>query len=71
MTQRGHLGEQGRLHVLSGDEHLDRLEPHVECRLDEILALRDEEPELVAPAAVVQLPDELELLVLARGDQDR
>jgi hypothetical protein len=32
---------------------------------DEILALDEEEPELVAPAALVQLADELELLVVA------
>jgi len=37
----------------------------------EILTFRDEEPELVAPAAIVQLADELELLVVERGDQDR
>jgi hypothetical protein len=70
MAQHGDLGQQGGLHVLAGDEHLDRLDPRVERRLDEILTFGDEEPELVAPAAVVQLPDELELLVLARGDQD-
>jgi hypothetical protein len=39
--------------------------------VDEILALDDEEPELVAPAPLVQLADELELLVVARGDQVR
>jgi hypothetical protein len=31
---------------------------------DEVLPLRDEQPELVPPAPVVQLPDELELLVV-------
>jgi hypothetical protein len=70
MAQRGHLGQEGGLHVLSCDEHLDRLDSRLEGRIHEIFTLRDEEPELVAPAAVVQLPDELELLVLARGDQD-
>jgi hypothetical protein len=69
MAQRGDLGQQGRLHVLFGDEHLDRLNPGVERRLHEVLALRNEEPKLFAPAAVVQLANELELLVLARGDQ--
>jgi hypothetical protein len=29
MAQRGHLGQQGRLDVLSGDERLDRLDPGV------------------------------------------
>jgi hypothetical protein len=38
-------------------------------RLDQVLPLRDEQPELVPPPAVVQLPNELELLVLAGGDQ--
>jgi hypothetical protein len=70
MRERRHLAEECRLDIFSGNEDLDRLDPGVERRLDEILTLRDEEPELVAPTAVVQLPDELELLVLARGDQD-
>jgi hypothetical protein len=70
MSQRRHLGEQGGLDVLPGHQQFQRLDPGVERRLDEILTLGNEEPELVAPAAVVQLPDKLELLVLARGDQD-
>src|SRR6266550_7164761 len=69
MAQRGYLGQQGRFHVLSRDKRLDRLDPCREGRLHEIFTFSDEEPELVAPAPVVQLPDELELLVLARGDQ--
>ena len=69
MTQRRDLGQQGRLHVLAGDEHLDRLDATAERSLDEIFSLGDEEPELVAPAPVVQLSDELELLVFAGGDQ--
>jgi hypothetical protein len=64
------LGQELRLDVLSGDEQFDRLDLGVERRLDEILTLRDEKSELVAPAAVVQLADELELLVVERGDQD-
>jgi hypothetical protein len=70
MAQHGDLGQKGGLHVLSGNEQLNRFDLHVEGRLDEILTLRDEEPELVAPAAVLQLADELELLVVERGDQD-
>jgi hypothetical protein len=69
MSQSRHLGVQGGLHVFAGNKQFHRLDPRVERRLQEILALGDEEPELVAPAAFVQLPDELELLVLARGDQ--
>jgi len=71
MTERRHLGEQRRLDVLSGDEHLDRLMAALAGRLDQVLPFRDEKPELVPPAAVVQLPNELELLVLAGGDQGR
>jgi hypothetical protein len=70
MPQRRDFCDQRRLDVLPGDEHLDRLDPRVAGGLYEVLPLRDEEPELVAPAAVVQLADELELLVLAGGDQD-
>jgi len=71
MPERRDLGQERRLDVLSGDEQLDRLDPCVERRLYEILALSDEEPELVAPAAILQLANELELLVVERGDQDR
>src|SRR5207247_6569403 len=63
------LGQQRRLDSLTGDEQLDRLDSGRRRRVDEVLSLRREQPELVAPAAVVQLADELELLVLARGDQ--
>jgi hypothetical protein len=70
MPKRRDLGQERRLDVLSGNEQFDRLDPGVDRRLHEILTLRDEEPELVAPAAVVQLADELELLVVERGDQD-
>jgi len=71
MPERRDLGQKRRLDVLSGDEQLDRLDPGVERRVHEILTFRDEEPELVAPAAIVQLANELELLVVERGDQDR
>jgi hypothetical protein len=70
MSECRHFRQQARLDVLPRDEELGRIQSCVHAGLDEILALRDEEPELVAPAAVVQLADELELLVLARGDQD-
>jgi hypothetical protein len=45
------------------------VEPRVARGVDEILTFRDEQPELVAPAPLVQLADELELLVVAGGDQ--
>jgi hypothetical protein len=57
--------EERRLDVLARDEQLDGLDA---CSLsggDQILTLSDEEPEFVPPAAVLQLADELELLVLA------
>jgi hypothetical protein len=43
VTQGGDLREQLRQHVLTCDEQLDRLDPDVGCRLDEILALDREE----------------------------
>ena len=63
MRERRHLGKEGRVDVLAGDEQLDRLE--LTGGLDEILALDDEQLELVAPAPVVELADELEPLVVA------
>ena len=67
VRERRHLGEQRRLDVLARDEQVDRLDPG--GRFDEVLTLRDEQPELVAPAPVVELADELEPLVVAGGDQ--
>jgi hypothetical protein len=67
MCERRDLREQGRLNVLSCHEQLHRLDAG--GRSDDVLTLRDEEPELVAPAPVVQLADELEPLVVAGGDQ--
>jgi hypothetical protein len=69
MSKRGHLRKQVGLHVVAGEEQLDRLDPYSRRRVDEILTLDEEEPELVAPAALVQLADELELLVVAGADQ--
>src|SRR4029078_7700133 len=65
--ERRDLGEQGRLDVLTGDEEVDRLSRA--RSLDEVLALDDEQPKLVAPAPVMELADELEPLVVARADQ--
>jgi hypothetical protein len=61
------LGEERRLDVFARDEQVDRLDAN--GRLDEILTLRDEQLELVSPAPVVELADELEPLVVAGGDQ--
>jgi hypothetical protein len=69
MSKRRHLREQLRLDVVAGDEQLDGLYAYRRRRVDEILTLDEEEPELVAPAALVQLADELELLVVAGADQ--
>jgi hypothetical protein len=66
VRERGDLSQELGRDVLAGDEQLDRLDVG---RGDEILALDDEKPELVAPAPVTELADELELLVVARGDQ--
>ena len=53
------------LDVLARDQQFDRLGRRGR---DEVLALADEQPELVAPPPLVQLADELELLVVARRD---
>jgi hypothetical protein len=67
VRERRDLRQERRLDVLCGDEQLDRVEA---CSsLDEVFAFRDEQPELVAPAPVVELADELEPLVVAGGDQ--
>jgi hypothetical protein len=69
MRERRYLREQVRLDVVAGEQQLDRLDPYCRRGADEIFALDEEEPELVAPAALVQLADELELLVVAGADQ--
>src|SRR6478736_8013874 len=69
MPERRHLREQFRLDVVAGHEHVRGLEVRGEAGLDEILAFDREQPELVAPASVVELADELEPFVVARGDQ--
>jgi hypothetical protein len=58
------LREQLRRHGLARDEQLGRLEPGGKRRIDQIFALGDEEPELVAPATVSKLANELQCLVL-------
>jgi hypothetical protein len=63
MRQRRDLGEQLGQNSLPCDKQLDRLDPRIERRLDEILALGGKLPELVAPAPRLQLADELERLV--------
>ena len=70
MAERRHFAEELRADVLPGDEELDRLDACRLGRLDEILALGREETGLDAMLARRQkLPDEPELLVLARLDQ--
>ena len=56
--------------VLARDEEIERLDARSDRRLDEVLALDGEEPCLEAVLAPREkLPDEPELLVLARLDQ--
>jgi hypothetical protein len=57
--------QQLRRDRLARDEQIDGLDAGGGRSLDEILALRDEQPELVAPAPVAELADELEPLVVA------
>jgi hypothetical protein len=62
VRERRDLGQQLRFDRLPRHEQIHRLDRR---RLDEILALDDEEAELVAPAPVAQLADELQPLVVA------
>jgi len=69
VRERRYLREELSGNVLSGDENVRRLEPAGEPGLEQILPLDREQPELVPPAPVAELADELEPLVVARGDQ--
>ena len=69
MAEGRHLREQLGLDVLARNEHVGGLETGGEPGLEQILSLDREQPELVAPAPVVELADELEPLVVARGDR--
>lgn len=51
MRQRRDFRQQLGQNCLTGDEQLDRLDPSLQRCLDEILALSQKHPELVAPAA--------------------
>jgi hypothetical protein len=50
VRERRDSREQLLSHVFPHDEQLHRLEPPGEARLDEVLALADEEPQLLALA---------------------
>jgi hypothetical protein len=69
VAERRHLGEQLRRDVLPCDQQVRRRDPGRDGGLDQILSLDREQPELLAPAPVVELADELEPLVVAGGDQ--
>ena len=69
MAERRDVGQQRRLDVFARDEQLSGFDSDAARRSNEVFALGDEEAELVPPAAVLELADELELLVVARGDQ--
>ncbi len=70
MSERGDLAQELCLNTLARDEEVDRLDPGRQSRADDILTLGGEEPALVAVLPRREkLPDEPELLVLARTDQ--
>jgi len=60
MWQRGDRREDVRRHVLARNQQLLRLQPGREPRLNEVLALDREQTELVPPAPVPKLPNELQ-----------
>src|SRR5579862_434338 len=60
-----HLPEQPRVDIDAGDEHIDGVAGRGR---DCVLTLDEEQAELVAPAPLVQLPDELQPLVVPRDD---
>ncbi len=70
MPERGYISEELGQDILTGDQQLDRLDRSFARGLDQIFALYCEEPALlpVLPRSE-KLPDEPELLVLARLDQ--
>jgi hypothetical protein len=68
VCERRHLRQELGRDVVARHEQIDGIGPG---RGDEVLALRDKEAELVPPAPVVELSDELEPLVVAGGDQAR
>src|SRR4051812_3066415 len=79
MRERRDLRGPRRPHVLAPAQQPDRPAPAARAQrpagaaprrgFDQILPLDNEQPELVAPAALVQLADELQPLVVAGGDQ--
>jgi hypothetical protein len=70
MTERRDAVKELGGDVLAGDEQLDRLDAGRRRSVDEILPLGGEEPGLVAVLpGDEELPDELELLVVAGSDQ--
>jgi hypothetical protein len=64
VRERRDVGQELRRDRLPRHEQLDGLEPGGERRLDEVLPLDREKPELVPPAPVAELADEPELLVV-------
>src|SRR4029079_19382010 len=72
MAQARGRREQLLLHRLSGDEQVHRLDARPARRLDEVLALRGEEPVLLAMRALAEpRANELERVVVAGGDHSR
>src|SRR5437763_11854910 len=69
MRERRHLGQQLRFDIRPRDEHVRRFDRGREPCLEQILPLDREQPELVAPAPVMEFADELEPLVVAGCDQ--
>jgi hypothetical protein len=69
MRERRRRGEELRGDVDACGQSVDRLDPRRRRGVDEILSLDDEQPELVARAPVAELADELQPLVVTRGDQ--
>jgi len=64
------LVDRQRRHRLAGHEQLDRLETSLERSVDEILALGNEESELVAPTPGMELAHELQARVRGRSDHE-
>ena len=71
MRQRRDAGEQLGLDRLARDQELDRLDARLEGGVDEVLALGDEQAELVALPRRGQLAHELQPRVRCRRDQLR
>ena len=69
MAERRDVRQQRWIDVLARDEQLDGLDAHSARRIDEVLALAHEQPELLALPRRCESPHELQRPIVSRGNQ--